>query len=126
MRPQVLHTLPPHQLPRVHQAHAQRRVSDGVQNPYPPQQSLPVSQRWKLPPPASAPQCLEPDRSQNLHACLLFHPQLIPIALSNRLSPIRIYTRHKPCIETHQYYSCPSIYAPSCTLRRRVPLYLCI
>ncbi|KAG2369682.1 hypothetical protein BDR07DRAFT_1388100 [Suillus spraguei] len=50
MRPQDLHTQPPHQLP-----HAQRRVSDGVQNPYPPQQPLLMSQRRRLPPPASAP-----------------------------------------------------------------------
>lgn len=55
MRPQVQHTLPPHQLQPAHQAHAQRRVSDGVQNPYPPQQPIPMSQRWELPPPASAP-----------------------------------------------------------------------
>ncbi|KAG2369687.1 hypothetical protein BDR07DRAFT_1604520 [Suillus spraguei] len=42
MQPQDLHTLPPHQLQHAHQAHAQRKVSNGVQN------------RRKLPPPASA------------------------------------------------------------------------
>lgn len=55
MRPQVQHTLPPHQLQHAHQAHTQRRVSDGVQNPYPPQQPLPTSQRWKHSPPAHSP-----------------------------------------------------------------------
>ncbi|KAG2115962.1 uncharacterized protein F5147DRAFT_386049 [Suillus discolor] len=32
MRPQVQHALPPHQLQHAHQAHTQRRVSDGGQN----------------------------------------------------------------------------------------------
>ncbi|KAG2064263.1 hypothetical protein BDR04DRAFT_1235178 [Suillus decipiens] len=50
IRPQDLHTPPPHQLPL-----AQRRVSDSVQNPYPPQQPFLMSQRQRLPPPASAP-----------------------------------------------------------------------
>ncbi|KAG1815638.1 uncharacterized protein BJ212DRAFT_1357654 [Suillus subaureus] len=52
IRPQVQHSLPPH---HAHQAYTQRRVSDGVQNPYPPQPPIPMSQRWKLSPPASAP-----------------------------------------------------------------------
>ncbi|KAG2060144.1 hypothetical protein BDR06DRAFT_1002667 [Suillus hirtellus] len=55
MRPQVQHALPPHQLQHVHQAHAQRRVSDGVQNPYPPQQPFPTLQGWKHSPPAHSP-----------------------------------------------------------------------
>ncbi|KAG1783066.1 hypothetical protein EV702DRAFT_1060028 [Suillus placidus] len=55
MRPQVKHTLPPHQMQHAHQAHVKRKVSDGVQNPYPPQQPFPMSQRWNVPPPASAP-----------------------------------------------------------------------
>ncbi|KAG2152470.1 hypothetical protein BD769DRAFT_1405360, partial [Suillus cothurnatus] len=55
IRPQVQHSLPSHQPQHAYQAHAHRRVSDGVQNPYPPQQSNPMPQRWNLPPPASAP-----------------------------------------------------------------------
>lgn len=58
MRPQIQQPLPSHQLQHVYQAHAQRRVSEGVQNPYPPQQLLPMSQRCTLPPPASAPPIL--------------------------------------------------------------------
>ncbi|KAG1862965.1 hypothetical protein C8R48DRAFT_773703 [Suillus tomentosus] len=51
----VQHTLPPHQLQHAHQAHAQRRVSDGVQNPYAPPQPLPTLQGWKHSPPAHSP-----------------------------------------------------------------------
>ncbi|KAG1890588.1 uncharacterized protein F5891DRAFT_1070939 [Suillus fuscotomentosus] len=60
MRPQVQHTLPPHQLQHAHQAHAQRRVSDGVQNPYAPPQPLPTLQGWKHSPPAHSPPAHSP------------------------------------------------------------------
>ncbi|KAG2156282.1 hypothetical protein DEU56DRAFT_766361 [Suillus clintonianus] len=56
MQPQVRYALPPQQLQHAHQVYAQRRVSDGVQNPYPPHQ--PASLRWTVPPPASAPPVL--------------------------------------------------------------------
>ncbi|KAG2155012.1 uncharacterized protein EDB93DRAFT_129267 [Suillus bovinus] len=59
IRPQVQHTLPPHQLQHAHQTHPQRRVSDHVQNPYPPQQPLHMLQGWKHSPSASAPPMFE-------------------------------------------------------------------
>lgn len=58
MRPQVQQPIPSHQLQHVYQAHAQRKVSESVQNPYPPQQLFPMSKKYNLPPPASAPPIL--------------------------------------------------------------------
>lgn len=58
MRPQVQQPIPSHQLQHVHQAHTQRKASESVQNPYPPQRPLVVSQRYNFPPPASAPPIL--------------------------------------------------------------------
>ncbi|KAG1761385.1 hypothetical protein EDD22DRAFT_897308 [Suillus occidentalis] len=58
MRPHVQLPIPSHQLQHFHPAHTQRKVSESVQNPYPPQRPLPMSQRYNYPPPASAPPIL--------------------------------------------------------------------